>query len=50
MNDLMRLLVPLPVILPLLGAGATLMLSHRPRAQEWDRTSWCDSRPKKKPS
>jgi multicomponent Na+:H+ antiporter subunit D len=29
----MRLLVPLPVILPLLGAGATLMLSHRPRAQ-----------------
>jgi multicomponent Na+:H+ antiporter subunit D len=29
----MSLLVPLPVILPLLGAGATLMLSHRPRAQ-----------------
>jgi multicomponent Na+:H+ antiporter subunit D len=28
-----NLLVPLPVILPLLGAGATLMLSHRPRAQ-----------------
>ncbi|WP_240938012.1 Na+/H+ antiporter subunit D [Nocardioides sp. JQ2195] len=26
-------LVPLPVVLPLLGAGAALMLSHRPRAQ-----------------
>ena len=29
----MNLLVPLPVILPLFGAGAALMLSHRPRAQ-----------------
>ncbi|RYB90911.1 Na+/H+ antiporter subunit D [Nocardioides glacieisoli] len=29
----MSLLVPLPVILPLLGAGAALMLSGRPRAQ-----------------
>jgi multicomponent Na+:H+ antiporter subunit D len=29
----MSYLVPLPVILPLFGAGATLMLSHRPRAQ-----------------
>lgn len=29
----MRFLVPLPVILPLLGAGLTLMLSHRPRLQ-----------------
>ncbi|MEQ4522538.1 proton-conducting transporter membrane subunit, partial [Nocardioides kribbensis] len=26
-------LVPLPVVLPLLGAGATLMLSHRPQLQ-----------------
>jgi multicomponent Na+:H+ antiporter subunit D len=29
----MTTLVPLPVILPLLGAGAALMFSHRPRAQ-----------------
>jgi multicomponent Na+:H+ antiporter subunit D len=29
----MSYLVPLPVILPLLGAGAALMLSHRPQAQ-----------------
>ena len=29
----MSFLVPLPVILPLFGAGAALMLSHRPRAQ-----------------
>ncbi|MCW2771288.1 MAG: Na+/H+ antiporter subunit [Aeromicrobium sp.] len=29
----MNYLVPLPVILPLFGAGATLMLSRRPRAQ-----------------
>jgi multicomponent Na+:H+ antiporter subunit D len=29
----MNLLVPLPVILPLLGAGAALMLSRHPRAQ-----------------
>jgi len=29
----MTFLVPLPVILPLLGAGAALMLSGRPRAQ-----------------
>ncbi len=29
----MTTLVPLPVVLPLLGAGAALMLSHRPRAQ-----------------
>ncbi len=29
----MSLLVPLPVILPLFGAGAALMLSRRPRAQ-----------------
>jgi multicomponent Na+:H+ antiporter subunit D len=27
------ILVPLPVLLPLLGAGAALVLSHRPRAQ-----------------
>lgn len=29
----MNLLVPLPVLLPLFGAGATLMLSRRPKAQ-----------------
>src|SRR3546814_20891481 len=31
----MATLVPLPVVLPLLGAGATLMLSRRPRAQRY---------------
>jgi multicomponent Na+:H+ antiporter subunit D len=29
----MNALVPLPVILPLLGAGLTLILSRRPRLQ-----------------
>ncbi|MDP3968263.1 MAG: Na+/H+ antiporter subunit D [Nocardioides sp.] len=29
----MNLLVPLPVLLPLLGAGLALMLTHRPHAQ-----------------
>ena len=33
MNSTTSALVPLPVILPLLGAGAALMLSRRPRAQ-----------------
>ncbi|MRK00493.1 Na+/H+ antiporter subunit D [Aeromicrobium sp. S22] len=31
----MNYLVPLPVILPLFGAGATLMLSRWPKAQRW---------------
>ncbi|NYG59194.1 multicomponent Na+:H+ antiporter subunit D [Nocardioides daedukensis] len=31
----MTTLVPLPVVLPLLGAGAALMLSRRPRAQRY---------------
>ena len=35
----MSALVPLPVILPLLGAGLTLMLSHRQRAQRMVSTS-----------
>ena len=29
----MTLLVPLPVVLPLLGAAVTLGLAHRPQAQ-----------------
>ncbi|MFS3127430.1 Na+/H+ antiporter subunit D [Nocardioides sp. Bht2] len=33
MNDL-SWMVPLPVVLPLLGAGLTLTFSHRPRAQQ----------------
>lgn len=33
MSPSMNALVPLPVILPLLGAGLTLMLSRRPGAQ-----------------
>jgi len=33
MSDTMNSLVPLPVLLPLLGAGAALMLSKRPQAQ-----------------
>ncbi|MBM9460163.1 Na+/H+ antiporter subunit D [Nocardioides sp. zg-536] len=33
--DATTLLVPAPVIVPLCGAGAALMLSHRPRAQRW---------------
>jgi multicomponent Na+:H+ antiporter subunit D len=31
----MSWLVPLPVALPLLGAGLSLVLAHRPRTQQW---------------
>ncbi len=35
----MNLLVPLPVILPLVGAGLNLILGRRPRAQPWVSTA-----------
>ena len=31
----MNSLVPLPVLLPILGAGASLALLHHPRTQRW---------------